>query len=87
MAYVFGKERGIFSEPIDFDMMMINAYPDFYNISDAERVDPDNNSIKSVSGSKALKIPRSFPKTYANSLMHIVNDLKVIVNLLRTLMH
>lgn len=45
------EKRGIFfSYPIDLDMMMINAYPDFYNISDAERVDPDNNSIKSVLG-------------------------------------
>lgn len=29
---------------------MIKAYPDFYNIEEDERVDPDNNSIKSVLG-------------------------------------
>ena len=31
-------------------MMMIKAYPDSYNIKENERVDPDNNIIKSVLG-------------------------------------
>lgn len=45
------EEQGVFfSEPIDLDMMMIKAYPDSYNIEEDERVDPDNNSIKSVLG-------------------------------------
>ena len=56
------EAKGVFfSEPIDFDMMMINAYPDFYNISDAERVDPDNNSIKSVLG-KSVENTSFLPK-------------------------
>ena len=45
------EAKGVFfSDPIDLDMMMIKAYPDFYNIEEDERVDPDNNSIKSVLG-------------------------------------
>lgn len=45
------EEKGVFfSEPLDLDMMMINAYPDSYNIKEDERVYPNISSIKTVLG-------------------------------------
>lgn len=57
----FEAQGVFFSEPIDLDMMMIKAYPDFYNIEEDERVDPDNNSIKSVLG-KSVENTSFLPK-------------------------
>ena len=56
------EAKGVFfSEPIDFDMMMINAYPDFYNISDAERVDLGSHRIIKVLG-KSVENTSFLPK-------------------------